>query len=144
MVFVLFYYLQKIYKQILCVFLDRRFLFWRQEMKEKVFRLLYAPNFHGPVQGSQALCRFSALISALLLVIGQALLVFLLHFLYLKSLVFFRAYFYNTADTIVCRLVVGQSLTMRHVVPILGVPDALVPLDLPIAQINLLPGYCFI
>ncbi|CAL9132028.1 unnamed protein product [Musa acuminata var. zebrina] len=38
------------------------------------------------------------------------------------------------------RLVLGQSLTMRHVVPILGVPDALVPLDLPIAQINLLPG----
>ncbi|XP_042395783.1 uncharacterized protein LOC121986062 isoform X3 [Zingiber officinale] len=38
------------------------------------------------------------------------------------------------------RLLVGQSLTMRHVVPILGVPDALVPLSLPISQINLLPG----
>ncbi|KAL6012364.1 hypothetical protein ACLOJK_002851 [Asimina triloba] len=38
------------------------------------------------------------------------------------------------------RLVVGQSLTVRHVVPILGVPDALVPLDLPVSQINLLPG----
>ncbi|XWS25736.1 hypothetical protein CRYUN_Cryun27aG0093100 [Craigia yunnanensis] len=30
------------------------------------------------------------------------------------------------------RLIVGQSLTLRRVVPILGVPDALVPLDLPI------------
>ncbi|WOL11660.1 hypothetical protein Cni_G20424 [Canna indica] len=38
------------------------------------------------------------------------------------------------------RLVVGQSLTMRRVVPILGVPDALVPLSLPITQINLHPG----
>lgn len=38
------------------------------------------------------------------------------------------------------RLVVGQSLTMRRVVPILGVPDALVPLELPVNQINLLPG----
>lgn len=38
------------------------------------------------------------------------------------------------------RLVVGQSLTMRRVVPILGVPDALVPLDLPVTQINLFPG----
>lgn len=37
---------------------------------------------------------------------------------------------------------VGQSLNMRRVVPILGVPDALVPLDLPVSQINLLPGYC--
>lgn len=25
--------------------------------------------------------------------------------------------------------------------PILGVPDALVPLDLPISQVNLFPGY---
>lgn len=40
------------------------------------------------------------------------------------------------------RLVVGQSLNLRRVVPILGVPDALVPLDLPVSQINLLPGYC--
>ncbi|XP_028551591.1 uncharacterized protein LOC110104675 isoform X4 [Dendrobium catenatum] len=38
------------------------------------------------------------------------------------------------------RLAVGQSLTLRRVVPILGVPDALVPLDLPVSQINLLPG----
>ncbi|KAK4859918.1 hypothetical protein QYF36_014193 [Acer negundo] len=38
------------------------------------------------------------------------------------------------------RLVVGQSLTLRRVVPILGVPDALVPLDLPVSQITLLPG----
>nr|XP_008377409.2 uncharacterized protein LOC103440497 [Malus domestica] len=38
------------------------------------------------------------------------------------------------------RLVVGQSINMRRVVPILGVPDALAPLDLPISQINLLPG----
>jgi len=40
------------------------------------------------------------------------------------------------------RLIVGQSLTLRRVVPILGVPDALVPLDLPVNQINLFPGYC--
>jgi hypothetical protein len=39
------------------------------------------------------------------------------------------------------RLVVGQSLMMRRVVPILGVPDALVPLDLPVSQISLSPGY---
>ncbi|XP_022131873.1 uncharacterized protein LOC111004904 isoform X2 [Momordica charantia] len=38
------------------------------------------------------------------------------------------------------RLVVGQSLRLRRVVPMLGVPDALVPLDLPVSQINLLPG----
>ncbi|XP_058080319.1 uncharacterized protein LOC131228578 isoform X3 [Magnolia sinica] len=38
------------------------------------------------------------------------------------------------------RLVVGQSLTLRRVVSILGVPDALVPLDLPVTQINLIPG----
>ncbi|KAJ6973663.1 hypothetical protein NC653_033870, partial [Populus alba x Populus x berolinensis] len=38
------------------------------------------------------------------------------------------------------RLVVGQSITLRRVVSILGVPDALVPLDLPISQINLAPG----
>lgn len=37
------------------------------------------------------------------------------------------------------RLVVGQSLKVRRVVPILGVPDALVPLDLPCSQINLFP-----
>ncbi|XP_057973371.1 uncharacterized protein LOC131161554 [Malania oleifera] len=38
------------------------------------------------------------------------------------------------------RLVVGHSLTLRRVVPILGVPDALVPLDLPTTQISLLTG----
>lgn len=39
------------------------------------------------------------------------------------------------------RLVVGQSLKLRRVVPVLGVPDALVPLDLPLTQLSLLPGY---
>ncbi|KAG2663911.1 hypothetical protein I3843_16G056300 [Carya illinoinensis] len=38
------------------------------------------------------------------------------------------------------RLVVGQELTMRRVVLVLGVPDALVPLDLPVSQLSLLPG----
>lgn len=38
------------------------------------------------------------------------------------------------------RLFVGQSLKIRRVVPILGVPDALVPLDLPTSRINLFPG----
>ncbi|KAL3845227.1 hypothetical protein ACJIZ3_002630 [Penstemon smallii] len=38
------------------------------------------------------------------------------------------------------RLVVGESLTVRRVVPILGVPDALVPLDLPLSQLTLFPG----
>ncbi|XP_054797885.1 uncharacterized protein LOC129302962 [Prosopis cineraria] len=38
------------------------------------------------------------------------------------------------------RLVVGQSLKLRQVVPILGVPDALVPVDLPVCQISLYPG----
>lgn len=38
------------------------------------------------------------------------------------------------------RMIVGQSLTLRRVVPILGVPDALVPLNPPANQINLLPG----
>eukprot|EP01018_Ginkgo_biloba_P016141 Gb_31693 [translate_table: standard] len=38
------------------------------------------------------------------------------------------------------RLEVGISLTWRRVVPILGVPNALVPLSPPNAQINLLPG----
>ncbi|XBJ00208.1 hypothetical protein VPH35_020148 [Triticum aestivum] len=38
------------------------------------------------------------------------------------------------------RLVVGQSITLRRVVPILGVPDALVPIDPSSPQINLLPG----
>lgn len=40
-----------------------------------------------------------------------------------------------------CRLVVGQSVTLRRVVPVLGVPDALVPLDMPVCQLNLFPGY---
>ena len=38
------------------------------------------------------------------------------------------------------RLVVGESLKLRRLVSILGVPDALVPLDLPVSQISLLPG----
>ncbi|XP_047180537.1 uncharacterized protein LOC124847162 isoform X3 [Vigna umbellata] len=38
------------------------------------------------------------------------------------------------------RLIVGQSLRLRRVVPILGVPDALVPVELPVSQINLFPG----
>lgn len=38
------------------------------------------------------------------------------------------------------RMIAGQSLTLRRVVPILGVPDALVPLNPPANQINLLPG----
>jgi len=42
---------------------------------------------------------------------------------------------------LVGRLIVGKSLLLRRVVPILGVPDALVPLDLPVGQINLNPGY---
>ena len=46
----------------------------------------------------------------------------------------------SAAITVNCRLVVGQSLTLRRVVPVLGVPDALVPLE-PVSQINLLPGY---
>lgn len=38
------------------------------------------------------------------------------------------------------RLVVGESLKVRRVVPILGVPDALVPLDVPVSQLTLFPG----
>ncbi|XP_020530317.1 uncharacterized protein LOC18445880 isoform X2 [Amborella trichopoda] len=38
------------------------------------------------------------------------------------------------------RLAVGQSLTLRRVVPILGVPDALVPIDLPVSRITVFPG----
>lgn len=40
-----------------------------------------------------------------------------------------------------CRLISGQSLSVRRVVPVLGVPDALVPLDMPTCQLNLFPGY---
>lgn len=47
---------------------------------------------------------------------------------------------YKHPGVVVCRLVVGQSLRLRRVVPILGVPDALVPLDLPVSQLSLLPG----
>lgn len=39
------------------------------------------------------------------------------------------------------RLVVGESLKVRRVVPILGVPDALVPLEVPVSQLTLFPGY---
>ncbi|KAL1546713.1 hypothetical protein AAHA92_23275 [Salvia divinorum] len=38
------------------------------------------------------------------------------------------------------RLLVGESLKVRRVVPILGVPDALVPLEVPVSQLTLLPG----
>ncbi|CAA2976424.1 Hypothetical predicted protein, partial [Olea europaea subsp. europaea] len=38
------------------------------------------------------------------------------------------------------RLVVGESLRIRRVVPVLGVPDALVPLAMPLTQLNLYPG----
>ncbi|KAG8643558.1 hypothetical protein MANES_11G048300v8 [Manihot esculenta] len=38
------------------------------------------------------------------------------------------------------RLLVGQSIMFRRVVSILGVPDALVPLDHPVSQISLIPG----
>ncbi|KAL9686079.1 hypothetical protein QQ045_023534 [Rhodiola kirilowii] len=38
------------------------------------------------------------------------------------------------------RLLVGHSVTLRRVVPVLGVPDALVPLDMPASQISLFPG----
>ncbi|KAG6554402.1 hypothetical protein Mapa_004319 [Marchantia paleacea] len=38
------------------------------------------------------------------------------------------------------KLETGKAITLRRVVPILGVPDALVPLELPLAQIGLLPG----
>ncbi|XP_075484289.1 uncharacterized protein LOC142524274 isoform X6 [Primulina tabacum] len=38
------------------------------------------------------------------------------------------------------RLVAGESITVRRVVPILGVPDALVPLEVPVFQLTLFPG----
>ncbi|KAL2642237.1 hypothetical protein R1flu_009824 [Riccia fluitans] len=38
------------------------------------------------------------------------------------------------------KLQAGKDITLRRVVPLLGVPDALVPLELPSAQIGLLPG----
>ncbi|XP_071724552.1 uncharacterized protein [Rutidosis leptorrhynchoides] len=38
------------------------------------------------------------------------------------------------------RLVIGQSIKARRVVPILGVPDALVPIELPVSEICLFPG----
>ncbi|EYU45131.1 hypothetical protein ABFS82_03G056700 [Erythranthe guttata] len=38
------------------------------------------------------------------------------------------------------RLVVGESLKVRRVVPILGIPDALVPLEVPLSQLTLFPG----
>ncbi|XP_010552495.1 PREDICTED: uncharacterized protein LOC104822840 isoform X1 [Tarenaya hassleriana] len=38
------------------------------------------------------------------------------------------------------RLFVGQSLKLRRVVPVLGVPDALVPLELPVSQLSIFPG----
>lgn len=47
----------------------------------------------------------------------------------------------NLSVFVLVRLVTGQSITLRRVVPILGVPDALVPLDLPVSQISLSSGY---
>ncbi|CAM6094606.1 unnamed protein product [Calypogeia fissa] len=38
------------------------------------------------------------------------------------------------------KLETGKSITLRRVVPILGVPDALVPVELPTTRIGLLPG----
>ncbi|KAK1395658.1 Alpha-1,6-mannosyl-glycoprotein 2-beta-N-acetylglucosaminyltransferase [Heracleum sosnowskyi] len=38
------------------------------------------------------------------------------------------------------RLLIDKSITLRRVVPVLGVPDALVPLDLPVSQLSLFPG----
>ncbi|KAK9748383.1 hypothetical protein RND81_02G053500 [Saponaria officinalis] len=38
------------------------------------------------------------------------------------------------------RLVLGQSVRIRRVAAVLGVPDALVPLDLPVSRISLSPG----
>ncbi|XP_051139478.1 uncharacterized protein LOC127257166 isoform X1 [Andrographis paniculata] len=38
------------------------------------------------------------------------------------------------------RLVIGDSVKVRRVVPVLGVPDALVPLELPVSQLTLYPG----
>ncbi|KAH8931516.1 hypothetical protein BDL97_19G025700 [Sphagnum fallax] len=38
------------------------------------------------------------------------------------------------------KLQVGKEVTLRRVVPMLGVPDALVPLEIPMSQIGLLPG----
>jgi hypothetical protein len=43
-------------------------------------------------------------------------------------------------DVLHGRLVAGKSVTLRRVVSILGIPDALIPLDVPCSQINLLPG----
>ncbi|GBG92352.1 hypothetical protein CBR_g55233, partial [Chara braunii] len=37
-------------------------------------------------------------------------------------------------------MTVGNDITLRKVVPILGVPDALVPLPLPTSELSLLPG----
>lgn len=44
-------------------------------------------------------------------------------------------------DIVINRLALGKSVTLRRVVPILGVPDALVPIDLPTSQVSLFPGY---
>ncbi|XP_051123591.1 uncharacterized protein LOC127246339 isoform X2 [Andrographis paniculata] len=38
------------------------------------------------------------------------------------------------------RLMVGESVKVRQVVPILGVPDALVPLEVPLSTVALFPG----
>ena len=41
-----------------------RSTFWQQEMKGKVFKLLYAQRFRGQLQVLQGLCRYNAPISA--------------------------------------------------------------------------------
>jgi hypothetical protein len=115
-----------------------RLTFWRQEMKEKVFKSLYVQKFHGPVLVLQGLCRFSALIFAHPLETGL--------FLYILN-AFTSGYhhlyiYFGWLQQCRNRLLVGQSITLRRVVPLLGVPDALVPIDPSSPQINLLPGYC--
>lgn len=54
---------------------------------------------------------------------------------------YYEIYILHMLVVVVARLVVDKSITLRRVVPVLGVPDALVPLDLPVSQISLLPGY---
>jgi hypothetical protein len=82
------------------------------------------------------LCRFNAVTYALLQETGW-------HFIYCTEQMYDLIYFdlYRVADISFGRLIAGKSLLLRRVVPILGVPDALVPLDLPVGQINLFPGY---
>lgn len=39
-----------------------------------------------------------------------------------------------------CSLEIGKSITIRRVVPMLGIPDALVPLELSGGKVALHPG----